>query len=327
MDEYAFDRRSLDPAGRRDGIGAFMRIKNGAEFLEPVIESHIEYFDEIVAVFNDCTDGTPEILDRLAGKYPRKLRVYEYRPWVHPPGSEGHRETPADSVHGMANYSNYALSRTTCKIVTKLDDDHLAIQRNLGRAIDSIRRKGLGKTALCYSGLNLLKSPDGGLGVFYNLPFSGNKDMYFFPVSEETYFHHSATNEVFHTPGLRKRYAGILYFHLKFLKHNYGFDNNDLAENPRSRYVRIRDFVRDDSRVMPLEDFLSLGRRYYLHPDTPEFLKVVRPGKYRIAGRVDKVIPLFRLLSRLLPGDIYLARACRLKRDMEGVPLPRWLTA
>jgi len=322
MNEYEFDPRTLDPGKRRNGISAFMRIKNGAAFLERAIESHIGYFDEVVAVYNDCVDSTPDILERLAGKYPGTLRVFEYRPSVYPPGSKGHSLTPSDSVHSLANYYNYALSKTACKIVTKLDDDHLAIQRNLKKAVDSIRKKGLRKTALCYSGINLVKSPDGRLGVFCNLPFAGNKDCFFFPVSEETFFSQAPRYEVLHTPGYKKRYAGILFFHLKFLKSNYGLDNYNLAENPDSRLVRMRDFIRDHSEPMSLGEFLSLDTHYYLYPDAPDFLQPVRPGKYRITRKIDRVVPMLALLSRVLPGDIFLARACRLREDMKDISIP-----
>jgi glycosyltransferase involved in cell wall biosynthesis len=322
MDEYSFDPENLNPVKRKEGISAFMRVRNGARFLKRTIESHIDCFDEIVAVYNDCTDETPGILRALADKYPGRLSVHEYEPSVYPPGSEGHRNTPADSVHSLANYYNYALSKTTCRIATKLDDDHLAIRPNLKAAVGYIRERGLRNTALCFSGINLLESSAGDTGVFCNLPFSGNRDIFFFPVSRETCFYRNEANEVLHTPRFKRRYAGILYFHLKFLKENYGFDGKTLAENPDGRYARIRDFVRDESEIMPLEEFVSLDRRYYLHPESPDFLEFANPRKLRTIGLIDRTIPLFGLLSRLLPGDIYLARASRLRRDMKGITIP-----
>ena len=208
MEDYRFDHSSLNPARRTHGISAYLRTRNGAEFVKRAIESHIDHVDEVVAIHNDCTDDTPGILRELAGKYPAKLKVYEYEPSVHPPGTQEHRATPADSVHAMANYSNYALSKTTRRVVVLLDDDHLAIQPNFKRAVDHVRKHGLRNKALCFSGLNLLRSSSGEVGVCYEVPFSGNKDWFFFPVSEGTYFSHTERSEVFITRGLKKRYAG-----------------------------------------------------------------------------------------------------------------------
>src|SRR5690606_30433863 len=113
---------------RKPGISAFMRIRNGADFLEATIRSHISHFDEIVAVHNRCTDETPDILARLAREFGPKLKVHHYLPEVFPPGSRGHRNEPPDSSHSLVNYYNYALAKTQYTYATKLDDDHLAIE-------------------------------------------------------------------------------------------------------------------------------------------------------------------------------------------------------
>ena len=87
VENYRFRPEDLSPGSRLAGIGAFMRIRNGADFLEATIRSHIGYFDEIVAVYNQCTDATPDILARLAAEYgPDRLRVFHYLPKVFPPG-------------------------------------------------------------------------------------------------------------------------------------------------------------------------------------------------------------------------------------------------
>jgi hypothetical protein len=325
MSEYDFDRRSLEPATRRDGISGFMRTRNGARFLRAAIESHVGHFDEIVAVYNDCTDETPGILQELASEYPDKLKVYEYEPTVYPPGTSEHRMTPSNSVHAMANYSNYALSKTTRRVAVPLDDDFLAIERNLARAVETVRKRGLAGTALCFSGLNLLRAADGAAGVFYNVPFSGNKDWFFFPVSERTCWSHTEKYEVLQTPGLKKRYAGVLNFHLKYLKNNYGLDNYRLDENPGTWRSKLLEFLQSEERSMPLKEFLSLDPHYYLRPDTPGFMQAIPEGKYRTARRIDRVLPVLGLVSFFRPGDIYLARALRLKEDLQGVCIPAGL--
>ena len=87
MEEFIFNKSLLISENRKSGVSAFMRIKNGRDFLEETIESHIEFFDEIIACYNGCNDNTEDILKILQRKYPDKLKIYHYKPEVYPPGS------------------------------------------------------------------------------------------------------------------------------------------------------------------------------------------------------------------------------------------------
>ncbi|MEM6364500.1 MAG: hypothetical protein AAF745_08740, partial [Planctomycetota bacterium] len=128
VEGYRFHPRDLSCDQRPPGISAFMRIRNGDEFLELTIRSHLPHFDEIVAVYNDCSDETAAILERLQHEVGAdRLRVIHYRDRVHPPGSKGHRRTASTSPNSLVNYYNFALAATRYAIATKLDDDHLAI--------------------------------------------------------------------------------------------------------------------------------------------------------------------------------------------------------
>ena len=62
---YNFKKSDLSVNNRKNGISGFLRVKNGAEFIERTIESHIDYFDEIIVVYNNCTDNTEQILINL----------------------------------------------------------------------------------------------------------------------------------------------------------------------------------------------------------------------------------------------------------------------
>ena len=52
VENYRFTPDDLRADARPPGISAFMRIRNGADFLEAAISSHIDHVDEIVAVHN-----------------------------------------------------------------------------------------------------------------------------------------------------------------------------------------------------------------------------------------------------------------------------------
>jgi len=188
---YSFKTTDIDVAGRKPGISAFMRIRNGADFLEASILSHLPFFDEIIAVYNQCTDDTADILVRLQSEHGEKLKVWHYTDRVFPPGSEGHAKTPPDSPHSLVNYCNFALSRTTRKIVTKLDDDHLAMPGEIGRLMTKMASDDKRESRLyAFSGLNLVRTEQGKFGIPEHDPVSGGGDIGFFTVRPDSFFTH-----------------------------------------------------------------------------------------------------------------------------------------
>ncbi len=182
VDGYRFQPADLDIASRRPGISAFMRIRDGAFSLEAAIRSHIPHFDEIVAVYNRCTDATPQILRRLAAEFGPRLRVFHYLPPVHPPGSDGHRTTPPDAPHSLVNYYNFALSRTRYSHATKLDDDHVAMGEATARLVADVRAGNAAHNEIaCFSGLNIAADAEGALGILSREPLSGSGISAFSP--------------------------------------------------------------------------------------------------------------------------------------------------
>lgn len=237
---YRFQVSDLRVDDRRPGVSAFMRIRNGADWLEVSIRSHMPFFDEIVAVYNQCTDATPEILLRLQTEFgPSRLRVIHYLDQVHPPGSEGHAQTDPSSPNSLVNYYNFSLISTRYKYATKLDDDHLAITETTLHVTNGLRNGTASpNTMFCFSGLNLFPGTDGNLGILDSDPISGGGDIGFFPVTNQTYFVHDRRFERFRRGSLRREFAGYLYWHLKYLKRDMGFGNYELDKNPQSRYAR-----------------------------------------------------------------------------------------
>lgn len=258
--DYRFTPSDLAVDRRRPGISAFLRVRDGAFSVEAAIRSHIGFFDEIVAVHNRSTDGTPDILARLEQEFGPRLRVYHYVPPVYPPGSEGHAREPAASPLSLVNYYNFALTRTRFSHVTKLDDDHVAMGAATARLVADVRsgRAAKGEMA-CFSGLNLARDEAGALGILRREPFSGSGDIGIFPVTPTTYFVHDRRFEVLRGDGLRRRFHSFVYWHLKYLKPGHGFANYDLADNPNSRYAkRLRDHYADRA-VLDLDRLATLA--------------------------------------------------------------------
>lgn len=236
---YRFSPDALAVAARTPGISAFMRIRNGADFLEATIRSHIGHFDEIVAVYNQCSDATPAILARLAGEFGPRLRVFHYLDAVHAPGTPGHAATPGSAPTSLVTYSNFALAATRHRIVTKLDDDHLAIGAELARVVADLRAGRADPGAMhCFSGPNLIDDRAGGLALPAADLLSGSGDIGFFQLRPDTVFTHDRRFERFSRGGLKRRFAGFLYWHLKYLKRGGGFANTAPDENPNGRFAR-----------------------------------------------------------------------------------------
>ncbi len=258
---YSFGPADLRAGARRAGVGAFMRIRNGADFLERTILSHIGFFDEIVAVYSHCTDETPDILARLEQAHGGRLRVFHYADKVFAPGSTGHAATPPGSPQSMVNYSNFALAMTTTRTVTKLDDDHLAIGDAVGAVVKELRaRGGAGDDMLSFSGINLIRASGGGLAIPRQDPLSGSGDIGFFDVTGNTVFTHDRRFERVPRPAGRRRFRGFLYWHLKYLKTGLGFANYDLAENPDGRFARRKQRLERERAVLSLAELRQSQR-------------------------------------------------------------------
>ena len=224
LSEFQFNPAELSKP-RPVGISAYMRIKNEEQLIRLAIESHLPFYDEIIAVYNDCSDNTEAILLALQQQHHGKLKVFHYLPKVNPIGTPEHAAAVGrDDVHSMASYYNYAVSKCTYSIATKLDADHLAIPHTLEPALKKIRAEfsaGVDKIFL-FSGLNVIRNESGDLGMVKNgEPFSGNGDIYYHRIDERAFFINHKKVEHFNQSyrwGVPAEYVGFLYIHLNALK-------------------------------------------------------------------------------------------------------------
>ena len=98
-----------------NGVSGIMRVKNDAEFIEASIDSCIEALDELIIVYNDCSDSSPELIYKKQKQYPEKIKVYEYSHKIYSINLtkeeyEYAKSLPSDSPHLLCNYYNFALS-------------------------------------------------------------------------------------------------------------------------------------------------------------------------------------------------------------------------
>ncbi len=313
---FRVDLRSLDRP-RPPGLTAFMRIRDGQDFLRLTIESHLPHVDEIVAVHNGCQDHTAQILEELAGEHPGRIRVFEYLPKVHTFRSPEHDRTPTDSVHAFANYSNWALAQARYRYAFKLDDDHLALDVLLRPAVAEVRAAAMAdrRELFTFSGLNLAPNPSGRIGVYASEPFAGVGDHLFFPVCSQIHFVQAVGVEAyrFAPPRLPKRYVGLLYAHLKHLKPELGYACLD----PGSKAAWQRQYA-ERYAWMAFEDFASAKHRR-------QMLRSVNSAEYWLRTNSWTERLIHGLSGRNPP--LKIARLARLEKDLAALDLQRDILA
>lgn len=312
--QFKVDLSSLDTP-RLPGISAIMRIKNGEDFLRLSIESHLPYYDEIIACYNDCQDNTVQILNELQQRYPDKIKVFEYLPKVHPIFSVEHNSCKTDDLHSLANYCNFALSKARYSVATKLDDDHLAIEQNLVPLIAEIRNdiaKGH-KKIYTFSGVNLAKGENDNIGIYMNDPLVGIGDHMYFPVTSNIYFSQEKDMEAFKFLGksFEKQYKGIMYFHLKYLKQGGGFHNLAPEKAKLEWTERLEKYsVADIATFLSKDNLSKLKNRH----NPVEFW-------LRNNSLVNKLIYTFFKKN----PPLRIARLARIKQDLDSIDLNQYI--
>lgn len=269
MLEYQVDLKRLH-LDRRAGISGFMRIRNEEEFMSQAIESHLQCLDELVIVYNRCNDRSEELIADYAAADAR-IKSYHYEPIVYPQGSEQYRELPENSANSLVNYFNYALSKTTCRTVVKIDGDDIAIPDKIRRITDNIRAGGLQPGQfLITAGINLWQHHN---RIYFNgrHPFPG-LDHGFFQVTEGVYYKKGEQCEYL-TGKLDMLNAGYMYYHVKGLKKDRGLDNYDFKLNPESFYRQTSYNSLDEDELLTFEQFLE---EYPQLKDIPDPEKIIR---------------------------------------------------
>ncbi|MDZ7951218.1 glycosyltransferase [Nostoc sp. DedQUE09] len=215
---------SFEPQNRKDGISGLMRVRNEEEFLAATIESWIDYIDELVIVFHQCTDNTPQIIETFAQKYPQKIRAFHYLPHVYSFCTKEQVELDVNNIHSFVFYSNFGLSQTQYKICVYIDGDCVGIPERLKIIYNYLKQNHLQNTALFFSGVNLYQRPDDP-NYYTNLkcPASGDGDVAYWTVSQQNIFDKNAKIpfcEAIQFKGITPYYLGFIFWHTHWLKKN-----------------------------------------------------------------------------------------------------------
>lgn len=122
--------REVSYSQLKNGLSGIMRVKNEARFIADCIDSCIEALDELVIVYNDCTDDSVEIIERKRQQYPDKIKVYAYNHNVLAFNLTNKEfefavNLPEDSPRLFCSQCNYALAKVTYKYALIIDPDQI----------------------------------------------------------------------------------------------------------------------------------------------------------------------------------------------------------
>jgi glycosyltransferase involved in cell wall biosynthesis len=128
------------------GVSGIMRVKNDADFIAASIDSCVDALDELVVVYNDCTDNSADVIEQMRQKYPEKIRVFEYPHKVLGVGLTKEEyniamSLPDDSPALLCNYYNFALAKVQYEYAIKIDADQIYFSSELAKWCDIVRNE------------------------------------------------------------------------------------------------------------------------------------------------------------------------------------------
>ena len=114
----------------KDGLSGIMRAKNEGRFIGVCIDSVIDALDELIVVYNDCTDDTEDVLRTKVKQYGNKVKIYPFNHEVLFCNLTLEQYEYAvslldDSPRLFCAQSNYALDHVSFKYVVKIDADQI----------------------------------------------------------------------------------------------------------------------------------------------------------------------------------------------------------
>ena len=230
---FVLPRRSRTP-----GTSAFVRAKDEESKIEHCLRSILPAFDEIHVIDNGSRDATAEIVRHVRASSPEgaKIRLHAYPFAVRRFGPD-HARTPADSLHSLVYFTNWALSRCTHRQVCKWDADMVLVRER--REAFAGLLCGLGRgwpAAWSLAGQTVYRAPD---GTFREPRGEVNREVRIFPLGYDVRFHwREHWEELIRPRWLRTHHFAPVCFHeLKFLD-EAEFDHWSTTDFPSPRKRR-----------------------------------------------------------------------------------------
>lgn len=133
------------------GLSGFVRARNEGRFLGSCIDSCINALDELVVVYNDCTDDTEDVLIQKQKQYPNKIRIfrYEHKVMVNNLSKDEYdfvKALPDNDPRLFATQCNYALDQLSYEFAIKIDPDQIYFEDVLQKFRDVCLRRTVYRT-------------------------------------------------------------------------------------------------------------------------------------------------------------------------------------
>ena len=127
-------------------VTCLLRVKNEEKNIAQVIRSCLNVFDKLVVIDNLSDDMTPEIVRDIIGRDSNasKMELHTY-PFEVARCGVPHFNCPEKSVHSLAYFYNYSLSRCSTSDIFKWDGDMLITSDMIEALSDFIRDYQLAK--------------------------------------------------------------------------------------------------------------------------------------------------------------------------------------
>lgn len=115
---------------RKEGLSGIMRVKNEGKFVGACIDVVIDALDELIVVYNDCTDDTEDILRDKVKQYGDRIKVFPFNNKILFSNLtleqyEYAVSLPENSPRLFCTLCNYALEQANYQYAVKIDPDQL----------------------------------------------------------------------------------------------------------------------------------------------------------------------------------------------------------
>ena len=229
---------SLPRGNRAPGTSAFVRAKDEESKIEHCLRSILPAFDEIHVIDNGSRDDTAEIVRRLqrCGDGGAQIRLHSY-PFALGRFGPEHDDTPADSLHSLVYFTNWALSRCTRRYACKWDADMVLAREQRGAFAGLLAQLGRGwPAAWSLAGQTVYRTSD---GSFLAPRGEVNREVRIAPCGYPVRFHkHQHWEQLIRPRWLRTHhFAPVCFYELKFLEEGE-FDHWSTTEFPSPRKRR-----------------------------------------------------------------------------------------
>lgn len=164
------------------GLTGHLRVWEEELTVEECIESCIDALDELIITYNPSKDKTENILKKMEKKYPNKIRLFLYKPYIvsssHISKLKKEKEHEKNeyrntfSIHNPANYYNFGLIKTTYKYYVKIDADQIYFIEKLFWIKNILKNK---ENKIINNVENINAFSLGGVNLFYS---KSNKNFY-----------------------------------------------------------------------------------------------------------------------------------------------------